>query len=121
MKAIGDASANDVTLSRERTVPRSPWDPSCLRLPDGNAVDRSSLRQGWRWVLCEGEEGRAPNKSEARMLRILSRNSALCDGISKRECMRVGGIVLAGLSLPDSLRGRSRAAEAGRVLEQLLT
>src|SRR5690349_16852545 len=42
------------------------------------------------------------------MLSIHDRPSRLCDGISRREWLRVGGIGLLGLSLPALL-----AAEAG--------
>src|SRR6478752_1697618 len=44
------------------------------------------------------------------MLRILDRGSMLCDGFSRREWLRIGGIGLGGLSLPQLLR--SQAAQA---------
>lgn len=46
------------------------------------------------------------------MLRILDRDQRLCDGLTRREILRVGGISLAGLSLPELLRRRAQAAEA---------
>src|SRR5438309_4596871 len=42
------------------------------------------------------------------MLRILGRGTRLCDGITRREMMRVGGLSLfAGLTLPRLLRAES--------------
>ncbi len=45
------------------------------------------------------------------MLRILGSKRTLCDRISRRELLRVGGLGLAGLSLADLLRGHDAAAE----------
>lgn len=47
------------------------------------------------------------------MLRILGRPTTLCDGITRREVLRVGGLAFAGLSLADILRLRARAAKGG--------
>src|SRR5262245_47607298 len=41
------------------------------------------------------------------MLSILARPGRLCDAPSRRELLTVGAAGLAGLSLPDFLRGRS--------------
>ena len=41
------------------------------------------------------------------MFRILDRPSRLCDGISRRELMRVGGLGALGVSLPQLLHARS--------------
>jgi hypothetical protein len=46
------------------------------------------------------------------MLSILGRSGRLCDSVSRRELLTVGGLSLFGLSLPDLLRRRSHAAEA---------
>jgi hypothetical protein len=49
------------------------------------------------------------------MLSILGRASRLCDGITRRELLRVGGLAFAGLTLADILRLRAAAAPgAGR-------
>lgn len=44
------------------------------------------------------------------MLRILGGRSRLCDGVSRREMLRVGGLSALGLSLPMLARGRQAAA-----------
>jgi len=41
------------------------------------------------------------------MLSILGRNVRLCDGISRREALRVGGLGFTGLALPDLFRARA--------------
>lgn len=49
------------------------------------------------------------------MLSILGRPTKLCDGCTRREVLRVGGLAIAGLSLADVLRLRAAAnPEAGR-------
>ncbi len=49
------------------------------------------------------------------MLRILGQGTTLCDGITRREMLRVGGLALGGVTLADVLRGRATAgASAGR-------
>jgi hypothetical protein len=45
------------------------------------------------------------------MLSILGRGTKLCDGITRRELLRVGGLAFAGLSLADVLRAQ---ASSGR-------
>jgi hypothetical protein len=44
------------------------------------------------------------------MLRILDNGSSLCDGLTRREWLRVGGIGLGGLSLAGLLAGRANAS-----------
>lgn len=44
------------------------------------------------------------------MLSILGRGTRLCDGITRRELVRVGGLALGGLTLADLLRLRAEAA-----------
>ncbi len=44
------------------------------------------------------------------MLSLLGRGVRLCDGISRRELLRVGGLALTGLTWADWLRARSAAA-----------
>ena len=46
------------------------------------------------------------------MLSLLGPASSLCDGLTRREWLRVGGVGLAGLTLPGLLR--ARAADQGR-------
>jgi hypothetical protein len=50
------------------------------------------------------------------MLSIRGPGRRLCDGVSRREVMRVGSLGMAGLGLPQLLAGQSQAAaKAGRV------
>lgn len=44
------------------------------------------------------------------MLRILGSPRTLCNGVTRRDMLRVGGLGLAGLSLPDMLRLQDAAA-----------
>ena len=44
------------------------------------------------------------------MLRILDRGSRLCDGLTRREWLRVGGLGWCGLSLPQLLEAQERPA-----------
>jgi uncharacterized protein DUF1501 len=46
------------------------------------------------------------------MLSILGRGTRLCDGVTRRELVRVGGLAFAGLTLADVLRLRAEAAPA---------
>jgi hypothetical protein len=46
------------------------------------------------------------------MLSLLGLGTTLCDGITRRELLRVGGLACGGLSLADVLRGRAQAASA---------
>ena len=49
------------------------------------------------------------------MLKILGPGTTLCDGITRREMLRVGGLALGGVTLADVLRGRASAdSSAGR-------
>lgn len=48
------------------------------------------------------------------MLRFMTAGERLCDGITRRDCLRVGGIGLGGLGLDTLLRGRARAESQGR-------
>ncbi|MEZ6144448.1 MAG: hypothetical protein R3B91_03235 [Planctomycetaceae bacterium] len=47
------------------------------------------------------------------MLRILGKDAGLCDGVTRREWLRVGSIGLGGLSLPTLLAQRAADASAG--------
>src|SRR5437763_118091 len=50
------------------------------------------------------------------MLRITAGNRRLCDGLSRREVLRVGGAGLIGLSLPDLLRAATERAPKAKSL-----
>src|SRR5205085_6921335 len=45
------------------------------------------------------------------MLRILGSPKKLCGGMTRRDWLRIGGLGLAGLSLPDVLRLQAAGAE----------
>jgi hypothetical protein len=45
------------------------------------------------------------------MLSVLGRGVRLCDGISRREILRVGGLGFIGLALPTLFRGRAAASQ----------
>ncbi|HKI35169.1 MAG TPA: DUF1501 domain-containing protein [Gemmataceae bacterium] len=46
------------------------------------------------------------------MLHLYGSGSRLCDGIARREFLRVGGLGLAGLTLPSLLTGQAQASAA---------
>jgi hypothetical protein len=48
------------------------------------------------------------------MLDLLGRATRTCDGISRRDMLRVGSLTLGGLTLPNLLRQRAEARTAGR-------
>jgi hypothetical protein len=48
------------------------------------------------------------------MLQLWGPGARLCDGLTRRELLRVGGLGLAGLTLPGLLRGRAAAGPATR-------
>lgn len=43
------------------------------------------------------------------MLTIPGPRSRYCDGMSRRSWLRIGGLALGGLTLPDLLRGQARS------------
>ncbi len=47
------------------------------------------------------------------MLTIRGNRYRLCDGMSRRSFLTIGGLALGGLSLPDLLRAESRANNRG--------
>ncbi len=50
------------------------------------------------------------------MLRILGSTTRLCDGLTRREALRAGGLAFLGLSLPDLLHQESLSAPmAGQI------
>src|SRR5215470_13906666 len=49
------------------------------------------------------------------MFKLLgSRKATACDGATRRDFLKVGALGVGGLLLPDLLRARAAAAEAGR-------
>jgi hypothetical protein len=48
------------------------------------------------------------------MLHLCGSGSRLCDGVTRREFLRVGALGLGGLSLPGLLQGRAAGASTGR-------
>src|SRR5438477_12147791 len=48
------------------------------------------------------------------MLNLHGRGTRLCDGLSRRECLRVGALGLSGLTMPALLQGRAAAAPGRR-------
>jgi hypothetical protein len=51
------------------------------------------------------------------MLEITGRGYRTCDGFTRRSFLRVGGLAIGGLTLPNLLRLRARAADAGSSAE----
>jgi hypothetical protein len=51
------------------------------------------------------------------MLRLCGPGSRLCDGLTRRDFLRVGGLGLAGLTLPDLLQARPAGARARSVIQ----
>jgi hypothetical protein len=51
------------------------------------------------------------------MLRLCGPGARLCDGLTRREFLRVGGLALAGLSLPGLLHARPATARARSVIQ----
>ncbi len=47
------------------------------------------------------------------MLDILGSNTRTCDGVNRRDFLRIGGLAIGGLTLPNLLRHEAAAAEAG--------
>src|SRR5579872_5011606 len=48
------------------------------------------------------------------MFALHDRSSRLCDGVSRRELIRVGGLSVLGLSLPSLLQARVQTADEAR-------
>src|SRR5437868_12482077 len=48
------------------------------------------------------------------MLHLIGGRSQLCDGLTRRELLRVGGLALGGLTLPALCAGRARATPSER-------
>ena len=52
----------------------------------------------------------SPSLLAPQMLRFFDHSTRLCDGLSRRECLRVGGLSLAGLSLQQLLQAREKSS-----------
>ena len=48
------------------------------------------------------------------MLELRSPSPRRCDGVSRRDFLKIGSLGLGGLTLADALRARSLAAAEGR-------
>ncbi|MFO0953762.1 MAG: hypothetical protein U0835_21920 [Isosphaeraceae bacterium] len=48
------------------------------------------------------------------MIRLQGPGSTLCDGLTRRELLRVGGLSLGGLSLPTLLESQAQARAGAR-------
>src|SRR5947207_630816 len=48
------------------------------------------------------------------MLNLLGTSRRMCDGVSRREMLRIGSLAVGGAALPDLLRHRGEARAAGR-------
>src|SRR5215472_988978 len=53
------------------------------------------------------------------MLELTGGRARLCDGLTRRQLLRAGGLALAGLSLPGLLRARPAARPRARRCVQL--
>src|SRR5471030_1910486 len=51
------------------------------------------------------------------MLHLTGRGSRLCDGINRREFLRIGSLAVGGLTLPGLLRAQSPQRRSKRVLQ----
>src|SRR5262245_58863493 len=79
-----------------------------LRQPGpGGRVDESATGTPLAKQRTRGEH--ALRKEQSDMLSILGHATKLCDGITRREMLRVGGLAFSGLTLADVLRLRATA------------
>ena len=52
------------------------------------------------------------------MLNLLGRRYRTCDGVTRRDMIRIGSLGIAGMTVPNLLRQRAVAAEAGRPVKK---
>src|ERR1700710_622870 len=52
------------------------------------------------------------------MLELVGRGYRTCDGVTRRNFLRVGSLGIGGLSLTNLLRHQSQAAESGREVKK---
>lgn len=64
-----------------------------------------------------GWTGRPFGVNLANMIRMQNTAARLCDGLSRRELLRVGGLGLGALTLPDLLRARDASVRAKSVIQ----
>ena len=50
------------------------------------------------------------------MLEILGKRRSMCDGASRRHFLRIGGLALGGMSLPQILQAESQGTASGSKL-----
>ncbi len=88
------------------------------RSPTLFGLRRLAGKRGLSFPVCAGSHVRpAPLHPKQTMLTINGQsNGRFCDGFSRRDFLRIGGLALGGLSLPQILRAEavSGAAKAGR-------
>jgi hypothetical protein len=54
------------------------------------------------------------------MFQLLNGSNRSCDGVTRRDLLRVGSLAALGLSLPDLLRARAKAAATGKDVSCIL-
>src|SRR6202044_144856 len=60
--------------------------------------------------------GHSPRAASGSMWNVWGGRARLCDGLTRREVLRIGGLSAFGLSLPHLLRGQTQAAASSRPL-----
>lgn len=74
------------------------------------SLDRKRQHQSdWNFSFARSTDS---NNEVASVLSILDKGARLCDGISRRELMRVGSLTLGGLSLPQLLAAKETTQPA---------
>src|SRR4051812_48866867 len=72
-----------------------------------------SLDNGWacdQSNLCQQLTGdTTPPSGDPPMLTVLGARQRFCDGLTRRNFLRIGGLAVGGLTLPDLLRHEARA------------
>jgi hypothetical protein len=103
--AGGRASRSGPRVQRQRRALTFTVDASGTKLKLGLLSSRPYLRNSTvaRIPLTRDAPGQSERKT---LLSILQQGTRLCDGLSRRELMRVGSLTLGGLSLPQLLQAR---------------
>lgn len=67
------------------------------------------------WIVGGSSDERAGGRRGSGMLRILGSEKTLCDGLTRRDLLHIGGLGALGLTLDDALRlGEAQAAAISR-------